>query len=253
MKNIFLSVVVVATLLAAGLGGTFAHFSDTEESVGNVVQVGSMDLKLYTITPSGGPFDDPDVPRLLYSVDLQPCESADFTIEVQNAGQPAGDLCYLYLHIKNITCEDVPDKLGNDRPEPEVVAEDGGWLGQVLVPGIGDIPCFASQHTSMTIQYAGVTVWEGKMKDAECINILLGDLLKCETKELHFVFHVQDVDEDDLIAAGTIPQGPAGGDGGYFDGTDADIIEKCWDKWPTNAMMKDRITFDMLFSLVQGP
>ena len=261
MKNVFLSVLVVTTLLAAGLGGTFAHFSDTEESKDNTIQVGSMDLKIKTKTPVGLPVDDPDVPTLLTVLDMQPCDSEDRTFIVHNTGQPEGDPCDLYIHFKNVLCEDVPDKLDNPKPEPEVVAEQGGMVGQVYVPGIGDIECFVTQHISVTIYYpwdqddqTGPVAFTGKMSEIICENILLGDLPKCNEREVHVVFHLQDIDEDDLIAAGilTPPAVPAPGDGGYFDGTDPDIIQKCWDKWPTNAVMKDKITFDILFSLVQS-
>jgi predicted ribosomally synthesized peptide with SipW-like signal peptide len=54
MKNIVLSVVVVAALMAAGIGGTLADFSDSEEEMGDVLQAGSLDLKV-----NGA--DDPDV------------------------------------------------------------------------------------------------------------------------------------------------------------------------------------------------
>lgn len=261
MKNIFLSVLVVTTLLAAGLGGTFAHFSDTEESRDNTIQVGSIDLKIQVKTPLGLLLDDPNVPTLLTVIDMQPCDSEDRTFIVHNTGQPENDPCDLYIHFKNVLCEDVPDKLGNPKPEPEVVAEQGGMVGQVEVPGIGDIECFVTQHMNVTIYYPwdqatgeGEVVFNGKMDEIVCSNILLGDLPKCNEREVHVVFHLQDIDEDQLIADGILdpPAVPAPGDGGYFNGDDPEIMTKCWDKWPTNALMKDKITFDILFSLVQS-
>jgi len=293
VKNIFLSVVVVTTLLAAGLGGTFAHFSDTEESLDNFVQVGSIDLKVYTKSPVGGPFDDPDVPLLISAIDMQPCESKDFTWQLKNTGQPAGDVCNVYMHVKNPGCENVTViHTGEARPEPEVVAEDGGWLGQVYTPGLGpqgDI-CNLLDFIELTVYYpwnqvtkTGPVVFTGMAGDIVCDNLLLGRLDKCDDpQDVHVVFHLYDISEDDLGALigpdpyflgvdndgdGLVDEDPRDGidndvDGlvdedpadetGHFDGTDADIIAKCWDHWPTNALMKDKVTFDILFSLVQG-
>ena len=72
-----------------------------------------------------------------------------------------------------------------------------------------------------------------------------------EYRKLLIRLHFPDIDEDDLIAAGLLlpPAEPADGDGGYFDGTDPDIILKCWDHWPTNAFMGDKSIFDIEFLL----
>lgn len=72
-----------------------------------------------------------------------------------------------------------------------------------------------------------------------------------EYRKLLIRLHFPDIDEDDLIRAGLLapPLEPALGDGGYFDGTDPDIILKCWDHWPTNAFMGDKSIFDIEFLL----
>ena len=274
MKNVFLSVMVVTTLLAAGLGGTFAHFSDTEESKDNWIQTGSLDLKISDV--QGIEYDDlpygSGVPALIFATDLEPKISKDFTWNVHNAGQPEGDPCYLYMHVKEPICEDIPPHKdgilcpgGKMQPEPEIVAEHGGWVDQVWVPGVGccfGSDCELADHIDLTvwIDYDedgdfedDEIVYDGKLAGIVCTNWALGRLDKCQTKLMHAVVRLQNIDEDDLIAAGIIPDGPAGGDGGYFDGTDPDVQKKCWDKWPTNALMKDKITFSILFSLVDGP
>ena len=153
------------------------------------------------------------------------------------------------------------------QPEPEVVAEHGGMVGQTEVPGVGC--CFGcngelEKHIDITVWFdddeSGTfdddeIVYDGKMDGIVCTNWYLGQLDKCETRLLHVVVRLQDIDEDDLITAGilTEPNDPPIGDGGWFDGDDDDIKLKCWDKWPTNALMKDKITFSILFSLVDGP
>lgn len=278
MRNVFLSVVIIAALVTAGLGGTFAHFSDTEESLENFIQTGSLDLKVSDV--NGVLYDDAPygegVPQLIFALDLEPKQSKDYKWDLQNAGQPEGDPAWVYMHIKKIKCEDiVPHKggvlapNGKIKPEPEVVAEFGGRVGQTDVPGVGpDFGCTGDleKHIHMRIWYdengngtldTGEVKHDGKMDEIICKNLMLGRLDKCWTRDVHADVRLQDIDEDDLIAAGILPDPwagnpPAGHDGGWFDGNDPDIQRKCWDKWPTNALMKDKITFSILFSLVDG-
>jgi predicted ribosomally synthesized peptide with SipW-like signal peptide len=293
MKNIALALIVVVALVGAGLGGTFAHFSDTEESLDNEIQIGSIDLKVIDKT-SGVMYDDPlPAAFVISAIDIQPCESHDFTWQLKNTGQPQGDVCHVYMHIKNPRCEDVEViHTGEARPEPEVVAEDGGWLGQVYVPGIGKQgdTCNLLDFVEITVYYpwdqvtkTGPVIYTGMAGDVVCQNLLLGRLDKCEdAKDVHVVVHFYDLSEDDLGTLigpdpyfagvdndgdGAIDEDPRDGidndaDGkvdedpddetGHFDATDPDIALKCWDHWVTNAFMKDKVYFDILFSLVQG-
>jgi predicted ribosomally synthesized peptide with SipW-like signal peptide len=291
MKNIMLSVVVIAALVTAGLGGTFAHFSDTEESLGNYLQTGSLDLQV-------NGWDDPDVPPKIWGTCIAPCKSRDFTIEVENMGQceyPA----YLWMHIKNVDCGEVPQEKTGGMPEPEDVTQNGGRFAQVDLPGIGVMgeDCTLGDHISIRIWYDedddGVQdngeVQVHKISDIVCYNKLLGRLDPCQLRYLYIDVHLQDVDEDELLTFGgvdndgdgltdedgrgcvgdtpgvdddddgMIDEDPAldgnypddDVDGGYFDGGDADVRNKCYDKWPTNALMKDYISFDILFTLSQ--
>jgi hypothetical protein len=101
MKNMFLSVVVVATLVAAGVGGTFAGFVDTEVSEGNFVQAGISDLLV-----NGK--NDPIGPKLRF-VHAAPCKSVDFWVDVYNWGEcQGGDV---YLHFKDVDSVEAGTKL----------------------------------------------------------------------------------------------------------------------------------------------
>ena len=92
MKNILMSVVVVTTLVAAGLGGTFAGFVDTEVSEGNFVQAGISDLLV-----NGK--NDPIGPKLQF-VHAAPCKSVDFWVDIYNWGEcQGGDV---YMHFKDV-------------------------------------------------------------------------------------------------------------------------------------------------------
>jgi len=294
MKNMVLSMVVICALTIAGVGGTFAHFSDTEESMDNLIQIGSIDLKVIDKL-TGVAWDDPIPTGLCISaIDIQPCESADYTWQLKNTGQPQGDICHVYMQVKNPRCEDVVViHTGEARPEPEVVAEDGGWLGQVYVPGMGKQGdnCNLLDFIEVTVYYpwdeaaqTGPVVWgPGMIGELVSMDCLLGELNKCEdAKDVHVVVHFYDISEDDLATLlgpdpyfagvdndgdGLVDEDPRDGidndlDGlvdedpddetGHFDGTDPGIMLKSWDHWPTNAFMKDKVKFDILFSLVQG-
>jgi predicted ribosomally synthesized peptide with SipW-like signal peptide len=101
MKNIWLSVIVVAVLVSAGVGGTFAGFVDTEESKGNYIQAGIMDLLV-----NGK--NDPVGPKLVYTHAV-PCVSQDFWIDIFNWGECQGATAY--MHIKNVDSVEWGQKL----------------------------------------------------------------------------------------------------------------------------------------------
>jgi len=298
MKSVFLSIVVVGVLVSASVGGTFAHFSDTEEVFDNYVAAGSLDLTVsdafdneYQQAPWGE-----GIPALFVMDDIVPGKDVSMHFDLHNAGQVAKGTPY--IHFKNIRCEDIePHKFpiwvldGEKVPagtqgavpktEPEATAEFGGFVGQVEVPGIGDIECFLSRWVeveSITVTDEEGDEWQVPLDDYDtdplspgviklnelvCHNIpllpmtptndVLNYIAPCTRIFVDIDFLLEDIDEDALIAAGylTEPNDPPIGDGGWFDGTDPEIALKCWDKWPTNALMKDRLYWDMLFSLTQ--
>jgi hypothetical protein len=233
MKNIFLSVVVISALVVAGIGGTLADFSDSEEEMGDTLQAGSMDLKVNGL-------NDPDI--LPFAVrGMIPDKLYDVTKTVANAGTIDG---WLYIHIKNVTCEETDDK--GFKPEPEIVAELGGKHGQEQVPGVGE-RCDMEKHIEVEILYDGVAVDlseydadnNGKIKlsELECFQILIDQLEQCGAEHtLRFGFILQDVPEEYY-----------GLD--IFDETDPHEVK--WNWWPTNCYMGDTVTFDILFELLQ--
>lgn len=293
MRNVLLSLTVVAVMVSGGLTGAFAHFSDTEESEGNYLQTGSMDLKV-------NGYDDPLVPPKIWALCMAPEKSRDFTIDLENVGQceyPA----YLFMHIKNVVCGEEPNKDGAPKPEPEVVAENGGRVDQVDVGGVGILgeDCTLGDHIGINLWYDEDDDGERdlneeqshKISDIVSLNKYLGRLDPCVGPRYLYVDVVlQDIDEDDILDFadvdndgdglvdedgrgcvgdtpgvdddndGLVDEDPAldgnmddgdAVDGGYFDEYDPDIRMKSWDDWPTNALQKDWISFDILFSLSQ--
>lgn len=102
MKNIWLSIVVVGVLVAAGVGGTFAGFVDTEESQGNLIQAGISDLLI-----NGE--NDPDVLAKIYMDCVIPGKSTDFWVDAFNWGHCTGG--DLYMHFKDVVSTEAGTKL----------------------------------------------------------------------------------------------------------------------------------------------
>ena len=170
--------------------------------------------------------------------------------------------------------------------EPEYVAECGGVAGEdrnglpVEVPGIGCCygeNCELPRHITVFLWMAGPWAHEDKpetsadvpsaawvavdlskydtdpadgvikLNELICQQIELGTLPNCNGIWLHMALHLQDIDEDDLIAQGVLVDPGTGY--GWFDETNP--IEAKWDHWPSNALQKDGIHFDMAFELLQ--
>lgn len=233
MKSIFLAVVVICALAIAGIGGTFAGYSDTDITSGNSLITGSMDLKIH----DGTNWVDNPGPLVAFTK-VNPCQSGTMVIKVWNAGdcEPGANL---YLKVKNFCCSNVPDKIGQARPEPELVTEEGGWLNQKLINGIGAIgdECCLRSHIDVTVYDVNdQKVW-GPEKLIYFVKnpdfwVYVGQLAPCVKDKVTLVFHLQQIHEADL-----------GLD--YFpDGSP-------FEYWPTNGLMADEILFDVEFALVQ--
>ena len=108
-KNLILAVVVVAALSLAGASGVFATWSDSEVSLGNTIETGSLDLKVNgaddqrvladgtVLWGEGVPAKvkiECMVPGLLYG---------PYEVELWNAGQ-----CQFpskaFIHVKTLEC-----------------------------------------------------------------------------------------------------------------------------------------------------
>lgn len=147
--------------------------------------------------------------------------------------------------------------------EPEFVAECGGIAGEdvngnpVEVPGIGCFGecCELADHVGVMIWVAGPwphedkpvyndpdidweLVFNGKLSELSCTQFELGQIPNCEGIWVHMSFHLQELSEEYF-------------DMDYFD---EDIpAEAKWNDWPTNALQKDYVEFDMSFELLQSP
>ena len=147
MKSIFLSVVVIAALAVAGIGGTLAGWSDTEESFDNYITTGSLDLKVQRTDDK--PWGD-GIPVVTAFTDIVPSYIYKTNIIVANYGQgnppppsTATLSAPLYIMFKDFACSNVDPTCGTGyewpatsnlwKPEPELVAEYGGVLAQTHI------------------------------------------------------------------------------------------------------------------------
>ena len=323
MRNVILSLAVVAVMVAGGLAGTLADFSDYEVSEDNYFATGALDLTVSDAT--GTIYNGETVPAFWQIQDAWPCCDKSIFLDLHNEGQGFQKQPHAYIHFKNLECEWVvpktvykwiecvedtgvckvvpaPDPVpapgtqgtGYPKPvnEPEFVAECGGIAGEdadgtaVTVPGVGccygescqlprhiGVPIFmvaGPYNTSLdpgplnpvTSAQVPMADWRTldlsefdtdpangviKLNELECKQIYLGQIPNCWKIWVHVSLHLQDIDEDDLIAEGALIDPGTGY--GWFDDTIAD--EAKWDHWPTNAIQKDKVKFDMGFELLQ--
>jgi predicted ribosomally synthesized peptide with SipW-like signal peptide len=275
MRNTLLSLVVVAALIAGAVGGTLATWSDSETSYDNQIHTGSVDLLV------NGADDLPwgtGVPSKVNITCMAPCKwYGPFEVVLWNAGQ-CEDNSSAYIHVKNITCFNIPPKPGSgyddppDRPagedyvplgkdgnpclgktEPELVAEYGGIVccGKE-VKGIGPEgdECSMGTHVMMVIsnnatapppeQSADDIIAQDKLGKWDCKEIYLFDLEPCVPRTIYLWFHLQQDDEDaydDVI--------PDPGEPGYDE-----MLWMKFNDWPSWALMKDGVKFDIEFDLV---
>ena len=249
MKRFLLSLVVIIALAAAGIGGTLADFSDSEEELGDVIQAGSLDL---TVNET----NDPNI--LAFELwPLTPDKTYQATKVLKNVGTIDG---WLYMILKNSAHQEANDKDVNgdgvidelDMPEPEKVAELGGTVGGQTVPGLAAVLIAMQNFTSIGIEY-GPAVGPKDIVDLSLLDangdgrvtinevdgsqVLLGELPACgEAYEVTYFFTIHDVAEEEY---------------GYdiFDETDPNQV--MWQFWPTNVYQGDIVSFDMLFELLQ--
>jgi len=290
-RNLILAVVVIAALSLAGAGGVFATWSDSEVSLDNRITTGSVDLKV------NGADDAPwgeGVPAKVTIDCMIPLKIyGPYEVELWNAG-----ICqfpsHAYIHIKNQVCSNAEPKVnsypdggsywwyenygpgattgypdpstgqtysGDLKPEPELVAEYGGKVNCVTVPGVGvdGDDCSMGSGVRMTITNStdpedilvnpdGLRLVDLLYK-WDCQEIYLFDLMPCQPRTIYLWFYLgQDSEEDfglNLIKhPDELDLEP--GDPGY---DNALLHWKKFNDWPSWRYMRDQITFDMEFDL----
>jgi predicted ribosomally synthesized peptide with SipW-like signal peptide len=254
MKSIFLTVVIICAITVSALGGTFAYLSDTEESYGNKIEVGSLDLKVNDKDDVGAWWGT-GIGQIVNATCILPDDLQRARVKVTNDGCLDG---YLYIVFKNEFCyntekdgalwyldktawpynadhEKIPPAY---KPEPELVTEYGGMLAQQEIEGqrvIGDNCCMRS-NVGVKVTFRGTSFIDKKtMGDVEDTVYYAGKLPKCGVdKTMLFEFIVPQLHE---------------GTGWYYK-YDYFSAGSPFEGWPTNALMADGIEFDVMFILV---
>ena len=280
MRNVLLSVVVVAALIAGGIGGTLATWSDSETSIGNSIETGSVDLKV------NGDDDKPWGSGIEVKVNatcVTPCKwFGPYLVELWNAGE-CTENSSAYIHVKNGTCWNTAPKLRPDgtssgyadpvigppqedyvpqpslmKPEPELVAEYGGKVDCTMVPGIGPEGDDCSMKSNVMLAVTTTrdepmigTPWTIKAEQFskwECNEIYLFDLAPCQPKNIYVWFKLDQKSEEDY-GLDFINPDPWDDD---WDPNDVEMVKhhEKFNDWPSAALMKDKITFDMEFDLL---
>ena len=269
-KNAFFAIVVVCALVVSGIGGVLAGFSDTEQSVGNTIITGSLDLKV------NGNDDLPygtGVGAVVAIPAMQPAGvdgklMYERSIIVQNMGNstlPDGsndENAFLYIKFKNMVCDNVEpahdraayEDLWYTSPisnklklEPELVTEYGGVLDQIDIIGawwdpeeprdprkatgqIGD-NCTLGSSIQVVVLYDGEPI-KGPVSMASLKDtwLYVGKLPACGA-------------EHKVQLRFFLPQ----------------ILDEEWtgdtgmgfEYWMTNGLMNDKLTFDVEFGLTE--
>ncbi|RLG29439.1 hypothetical protein DRN97_11860 [Methanosarcinales archaeon] len=111
-KEVLMSILMIGVVAMAAGAGTFAYFSDTEESTENVFAAGTIDISVNKQNPWNESFT---------LKDLKPCETAVIELTITNEGtNPANISKHLIvtgtaggLHPESESAEDSNDTINN--------------------------------------------------------------------------------------------------------------------------------------------
>jgi predicted ribosomally synthesized peptide with SipW-like signal peptide len=285
-KSIILAVVVVVALVVAGTSGVFATWSDSETSQFNYISTGSLDLKV------NGADDLPygtGVPSKVFIECMTPCHwYYGGEAELWHAGQ-CDTPALAYIHFMDYWCFNILPKVnpedpadgGSDfwprgettgyvcpetgalKPEPELVAEFGGWVDSVYVEGlqraVGDTCSMAAAVECWVVDEAGNTLIPPTlMQDLYCREIPLFELKPCEPRMIYLYFKLHQFSEEDFFGEADFILDPWDADfpDPEVDPRGYEAAYMHWLKfndWPSWAYMRDAVSFNMEFDILLDP
>jgi len=180
MKRILLSLMTIAVVAAVGIGAARAYFSDTETSVGNTINAGTIDIAVDGDNPWTKTYTE-------QWSDMKPSYDRTMTFPIKNVGE---NPLVLWKRIV------VTDWLDGVESEPECVAEGGTW-GNPSGPCSGGMP---KDDLDSVINYqmvfGGTTVidkaWGVKMKDVDTLWVPLGKLTPGQELAMTQLYHMDE-------------------------------------------------------------
>ena len=126
MKKVLMSLMVVAVVTAMIGGGLFAHFTDTEQSIGNTFTAGTVDIEI----DDGMGYENPWAGPHMTLVDMKPCIPYWDILIIHNCGNnPVRIWKHLafeeYIEKGNIYPTDAP--VASSEPEYEAEGGPAAW------------------------------------------------------------------------------------------------------------------------------
>ncbi|HEY91730.1 MAG TPA: hypothetical protein G4O07_07835 [Dehalococcoidia bacterium] len=179
MKQVLIAVLTIVVALSLAVAGTYAGFSDIENSEGNFYETGSLDLQLADHAEDFG-YQGDSVTQTWHYSDLYPAGMApgDFlerVVYLKNTGNLAGD------HL-DISCHIVNEEIDNDT-DAENLAESTILGDDVSVaPGFG----IFDKDTVMIVNYM-------KYQNAGTVDVVWNDGTQWD------ILYMDDVDGDGMI------------------------------------------------------
>ncbi len=277
-KSIILAVVVVVALVVAGTGGVFATWSDSEVSENNIIRTGSLDLKVNGA--DDGPWGQGVPSKVAIDCMVPGMMYGPFEVELWNSG-----ICEFpsetFIHFKDYFCFNVEPKVnpfpdggsrfwpegestgyvcpdtGALKPEPELVAEQGGKVDCTWVDGLGGpLGDTCSMLGAVTVyvfdEDGNRLIGPELMGDLYCQEIYLFDLMPCEPRTIYLWFSLYQFTEEDFGFNYFLTPEELGIDPATHP-LEYEAAYMHWLKfndWPSYAYMRDAVSFSMEFDIL---
>jgi predicted ribosomally synthesized peptide with SipW-like signal peptide len=151
MKKILISLMVIAVAVGLVASASGAWFTDTEKSVGNSFQSGTIDIAVNDHNPWSAPFA---------LTDMKPCDWVSQEFVISNAGNNPGPV-YMHLIVGDgydVTCTEPEEEVGGCAVNniEDWITVDLTIDGQVVIPPDGFTPCGHIKLGMLDCTYIGV-------------------------------------------------------------------------------------------------
>lgn len=134
MKQVLTAILIMVFAASLATMGTYAHFSDTETSYDNYMEMGSLDLRLGDHDESFGDVGDSVTQTWYYEGSyppgMAPGDSLDSVVYLENIGSLEGDHLDVYCAIVSVEIGDDTD--AENIAENEILITNGGGVDNDL-------------------------------------------------------------------------------------------------------------------------
>lgn len=184
MKKILGLTIAIVLIIGLVAGGTWAYFSDTEESLGNTFTAGTIDIAVNGENPWEGE-------GYFTIADMKPCDVVYIDFTINNIGENEVDVW------KHLDIDETFQEKGGVMTEPECEAELGTWVCDPTCHCVGNTP---ADEIAALIDYDLVVDGETiididedvRILDIECCWIYLGKIEPGEDMEVTQSYHMDE-------------------------------------------------------------